>query len=695
MSLIQLINNNGIYKLKLLLIFLIIFIPRIITGQMQKPIINAVRTDLPPIIDGIIDDQCWQLCNPVTDFYMVEPNPGAPVTQSTFVYICYDDEKIYFGIHMNESKLNKMQTAANQRDGEVYRDDAFELIIDTYCDRRNAYYFASNLIGTKLDGRIIDDGRNIDQTWDCHWEVKSQIVETGWEMEIAIPFTELSFPQKDTMTWGINFWRVERPHWENTSWAPVQSFEQVSKYGTMTGLSVQPKIKKYTVIPYIAGRYEEDSLEWKAGIDFEYDLTSNLIFNATYLPDFAQIEADPLKFNLSYQQGEELYFPEKRPFFLEGGVLLRTPINLFYTRRMNEILAGGKLYGKIKSTEILAIDVQTKDSEENFSVLRLKQEIFTTSTFGILATNKSYSDTFSRAFGIDLNLPVYRECLLTSQVAVTQNTGVSGDQLAYNIHIGGETSSYGLGLGIVRIGPDFKIEQGFVNNYYINKEGINSGGWINLFQDKGWFKWINTGFSFNVYREINDEISYTYTKYRLNFVTKPKWRLGMYGLRKYECYDEVEFINKDFGVEIESNTGGITGIFVSYTKGTFYELNREKFHFAFIMLPFNKIFVYPSFQAVQVGEEKWEWLTNIRISYQITDKAFVRFYVQSESENTPYETERYFDLENIETLKSNFLFGYEFLPGSILYLVYNQVKDFDNETIDHVFMTKFTYSFQF
>jgi hypothetical protein len=268
---------------------------------------------------------------------MVEPNPGAPVTQPTRVYVCYDDEAIYFGVHMSEAATDEMQTAVNQRDGMIYRDDSFEIMLDTHCDRRNAYYFMSNLLNAKLDGRIIDIGRDTDQTWDAHWNSKAQLVTGGWEMEIAIPFSELSFPLSDSLVWGINFWRIERPHWENTSWAPVQQWCQVSKYGTLTGLAIKPDIKRFELLPYIAGRYEQDTLSPRGGMDLEYNAASDLVANATFLPDFAHIEADPFKFNLSYQEGEELHFAEKRTFFLEGGSTLNLPIRLFYTRRMKRI----------------------------------------------------------------------------------------------------------------------------------------------------------------------------------------------------------------------------------------------------------------------------------------------------------------------------------------------------------------------
>lgn len=686
--------HSGMMKFLIGICLWLIIIPQIVLANVQEPVAHAIRITTPPIIDGKLDDNCWQSCIPATDFYMVEPNPGAPVTQPTYVYICYDDEKIYFGIRLLEARPDAIQTTVNQRDGQIWLDDALELILDTYCDRRNAYYFASNLNGAKLDGRIIDEGRSVDENWDCHWETRSGLAPGGWEMEMAIPFSELSFPRSDSLVWGINFWRTERPHWENTSWAKVQRWNQISKYGTLTGLSITSKAKRFEILPYVSGRYEQDSLKPNFGIDFEYGLTSNLIFSATLLPDFAQIEADPFKFNLSYEKGEELYFPEKRPFFLEGGSILKTPIQLFYTRRMNEIRMGAKLYGRIKSTELLALDAQTEDSEENFSVIRIKQELFGTTTLGALVTHKQYSDTVSQAGGIDFNFPVYGPFLFTSQFALTNNTGVSGDQWAGHIAIEGETGSYGGGLYAKRIGPDFRVDQGFINAYDINKQSISGYGWGKVVQDRAIFQWIETGVAFNVAQEIGDRLTNSEIDCWTNFVTRPKWRFGIVGGRGYERYGDEEFTNSHIEFSIESNVGGAEGVASSYSIRRLYDSPINIFHIGFLFLPVERITVFPGLRALRWGDTRWQWLINTRISYQMTDRAFFRIYIQSDSK-TGTETEEILSIEEVKDLNTNFLFGYEFAPGTILYLVYNYSNDFDSENIENIFVAKFTYSFWF
>ncbi len=669
-------------------------VPSRAPAEFEGRVVRAVRAVAPPVIDGVLDDRCWQLASPATDFYMVEPNPGAPVTQPTMVFICYDDEKIYFGIHMAEDKPDKLQAAANQRDGTVYMDDSFEILIDTYCDRRNGYYFMSNLQNARLDGRIVDNGRNTDQTWDGSWMTKARLAKGGWEMEIAIPFSELSFHRSDSLVWGINFCRVERPNWESTSWAPVQRWDQVSNYGTLVGISIKPKIKRFEFLPYGAIRYEADSLKPKAGIDGEYNLTSNLVFNATVLPDFAQIESDPFQFNLSYQQGEELYFPEKRPFFLEGGAILKTPLQLFYTRRINEILAGAKLYGKIRSTEVLGLDVQAKDTEENFSVLRLKQELFRTTTIGLLATHKQHADTISQAAGVDFNQQLYGPFLLTSQFAASRNTGVTGDQWAGNLGITGETGNYGGEFFAGRIGKEFRVDQGFINAYDINRQGVSGSGWGKFIKDRGWFQWITAGGEFDVDQEIGNKLARAQTKLNLEFVTRPKVRFEVNGERSYERYGDQEFDNRTVGFEVETNVGGMTGVASIYTVGTVYDLPFQFFHFGFLFLPVQRISAFPIFQIYKSGDTRWHWLTNTRLSYQITDKAFVRVFLQAESK-AGTAADQPFALEGFKNVSGNFLFGYEFAPGTILYLAYNQIRDFEPAAVNHIVVAKFSYAFRF
>ena len=293
-----------------------------------------------------------------------------------------------------------------------------------------------------------------------------------------------------------------------------------------------------------------------------------------------------------------------------------------------------------------------------------------------------------------MNVPVIGRFLFTSQFAAANNTGISGDRWAGHIGIEGETGSYGAGLFADRIGPQFLVEQGFINTYDINRQGISGYGWNKFIQDKACFQWIDAGTRFDINQEIGDRLALAENEVWMNFVTRSKWRFGMSGTRSYERYGELEFTNRTLFMEIESNVGGAAGIASFYLFGTLYDQPFKRYHFGFLASPTRQIAIFPYFQAIKWGDDSWQWLSNTLITYQITNRAFFRVYAQAESE-ADTESEESFSLAEFGILNANFLFGYEFLPGTILYLVYNHAHDYTEEATTNIFVTKFTYSLRF
>ncbi len=664
-------------------------------AQAQAPGFQPVKIEQAPQLDGKLNDPCWQICAPISDFTMVEPNPGAPVTQPTKVYVCYDDQNLYIAAYLYEDKPDQIQAAYNQRDGSVYRDDCLEITIDTYNDKNNAYYFAVNPQSTRADGRIIDEGRTIDANWDCQWQARAGRDSLGWVLEIAIPFSELRYNKADTMTWGINFYRVERPHWETSSWSPLKNWVHVSQYGSLTGLAIDPRIKRFELLPFGLARYQHstDSLNFAAGLDFKYSVTSDLNFNATYRPDFGQIEADPFQFNLSYNQGQELYLPEKRPFFMEGASILYTPIKLFYTRRMNEIEGGAKLYGKMGKAEVLGLDVQTKDGDDNYSLLRVKYPVVGQSVLGLLATNKQNDSIYSRAGGLDLNVPLYGPVQLTMQAAKSANTGISGDDWAGVAELKSETATDCFLLKYDRIGQEFWVPQGFISIYNIDRWGVYTEGY-HKFALNGAFQYADAGVAVHRKQEIGGRPTYLALAWGSNIVTASKLRFGLSAGRYFERYGELEFVNRQVGADFETNVGGMTGVATSFYMGDKYGQNFRQGVIVVAFVPYSKISVIPAIVAVKFGQDKWEWVSNTEVSYQITQKLFARAYIQTSTQAaTPAASA--FNLEKIEDLNSNCMLGYEVNPGSMLYLVYNHPRNLITEEFDHCFMAKLSYSIRF
>ena len=185
-----------------------------------------------------------------------------------------------------------------------------------------------------------------------------------------------------------------------------------------------------------------------------------------------------------------------------------------------------------------------------------------------------------------------------------------------------------------------------------------------------------------------------YIEFWTNFVTHNKWRFNINGSRGYERYDELEFTNKILGFGIESNVGGTEGVSADYSIRTLYDTPAKVLNIGIFFLPIKRITVFPRIQAIKWGDNRWKWVFNAPISYQVTDKAFFRIYFQSESESS-VENGGMLSIEDIEDINSNFLFGYEFAPGTILYLVYNYYNNFEMESVDNIFVAKLNCSFWF
>ncbi|MDO9390862.1 MAG: DUF5916 domain-containing protein [bacterium] len=661
----------------------------------QAPSLRAVRVEQAPVLDGKLDDSCWQNAGMSGEFYLLLPTPGGAVTQRTRIYLCHDDQNLYVGAYMHEDQPDRIQASCNQRDGEVYLDDCLEVTIDTYNDKSNAYYFAVNPQSTRTDGRIIDEGRTVDANWDCRWQARASIDSAGWAVEMAIPFGELRFNQADTMSWGINFYRLERPHWETSSWARIDNWCRVSQYGQLAGLAIDPKVKRFELLPFGLSQYQHgtDSLKFRAGLDFKYGITSDLNLNATYLPDFGQIEADQFRFNLSYQQGQELFLAEKRPFFMEGASILYTPIKLFYTRRMNEIEAGAKLYGKIGRAELLCLDVQTKDNDQNFSLLRAKHPLLGQAFAGITATNQQKGGNYSRSAGLDLNLPLYGPLQLTVQTARSANQGITGDEWAGVAEFKSETALSFWEARFFRSGPEFWVSQGFIETVDIDRWGSHFEGY-HKFPLSGPFQYLDAGGKWIRKQELGDRMTNNEVGLWTNIVTTGKYRFGLNGGRSFERYGQEEFANKMGVLEFETNVGGMTGIALSYGAGELYDDNFRQATMGLIFLPLSNLTVYPSIFAVRQGSNEWQWISNTRISCQITPRLFARVFIRT---STTYGTpaQRSFQLEDVEDLNSNILLGYEVRPGSMLYLVYNHPRNLITDEFDHYFLAKFSYSIRF
>jgi hypothetical protein len=329
--------------------------PRDEGTRAPRPSLQALRITTPPAIDGRLDDEIWRRAAVATDFVQRSPNPGQPSLQRTEARIAYDDVALYVAIRAYDTAPDSIASQLARRDASGIFSDWVDVIIDSFHDRRSAYRFSVNPQGVKRDIYHFDDGQG-DIGWDAIWEVATRIDDHGWTAEFRIPLSQIRFASDGgEQTWGLQLARTIARHDENSYWSPLlpDSPGFISVAGSLTGLHALPSPRRLEVLPYAVGKVTRAPATsaaapdpfWRAaapaaaiGADLKYGLTSNLTLTGTINPDFGQVEADPAVVNLS---AFETFFPERRPFFLEGADLFSLAIGddnsgegLFYSRRI-------------------------------------------------------------------------------------------------------------------------------------------------------------------------------------------------------------------------------------------------------------------------------------------------------------------------------------------------------------------------
>ena len=307
-------------------------------------------------IDGRLDEADWSRAEPASDFTQSRPNPGATATQSTEARVVYDRDALYIGVRLNDTRPDSIARQMARRDFTDIYSDWIRIGIDSYFDRRTSFIFAVSPRGVQRDEFRYNDSEN-DELWDAVWASATSVDSAGWTAEVRIPLSQLRFSVGDrgVTKWGIQFGRVLARRQETSLWSPMppQQPGVVSRYGDLVGLDSLTPPKRLEVLPYVSSQvsrepgdaanpyYDKSATSARIGADVRYGLPAGLTLTATVNPDFGQVEVDPAVVNLS---AFEVFFPERRPFFLEGVDIFRfgksvtfndnNPSNFFYTRRI-------------------------------------------------------------------------------------------------------------------------------------------------------------------------------------------------------------------------------------------------------------------------------------------------------------------------------------------------------------------------
>ncbi len=314
--------------MKVFLLFIIVFVAGFAMARdnVTPRKLTAYKLTTNITLDGKLDESVWLLPS-VDDFTQRDPNEGQPASEITNVWIAYDEENIYVAAKLFDSRPDEIDASLARRDSWI-DSDWFYFYVDPYHDKSTGYFFGVNAGGSIMDGTYYNDSWN-DDSWDGIWEAESEMNSEGWGVEIKIPISQLRFNQKEEITWGVNFCRQIKRLNERSYYVMVPKNESgfVSRFATLDGLNeIKPK-QRFEVTPYLVQKaqyldhdskdpfYKGNQYKTTVGADLKIGLGSNLNIDATINPDFGQVEVDPAVVNLS---AYETYFPEKRPFFIEG-----------------------------------------------------------------------------------------------------------------------------------------------------------------------------------------------------------------------------------------------------------------------------------------------------------------------------------------------------------------------------------------
>lgn len=478
--------------------------------------VRAVRIDQPLRFDGRLDDEVYVAVPPIDGFIQQVPVEGVPATEPTEVWVFFDEDNLYIAARCYDSQPDRIAANELRRDnGNILSvNDTFSVTLDTFFDQRNAFFFQTNPIGALRDQAVADGMFNVN--WNTVWDVKTSRSEAGYAVEMMIPFKSLRYRSAGPQTWGINIRRVVK--WKNETSMLTRvpasyggnGVAQMAVAATLVGLetpaqSMNLEFKPYAVSSLVTDRtarvpYNND-LSANAGIDVKYGLTRGLTADLTVNTDFAQVEEDEQQINLTRFN---LFFPEKRDFFLEGQGIFDfggisgqrasgvNPI-LFFSRRIGlnagqavPVLAGGRVTGKAGRFDVGALAITTDDKPAadavttTFSALRLRRNVLRRSSVGMIATGRwpaAAGAGNNATAGIDADLRFFDNVQANLYWARTSSPqlpfdgaqgtpsgsrGVRGDDASYRGRFNYAGDRYGFEADRIVVGSNFNPEVGFV-----------------------------------------------------------------------------------------------------------------------------------------------------------------------------------------------------------------------------------------
>ncbi len=532
-------------------------------------VLQAARAATPPTIDGVIEEGEWADAAIAENFMQFQPHVGEPSVVFSQALVMYDSRALYVAFRLYDSEPPTAQLT--RRDAELMSDDAAVIMLDSHHDRRSGYFFVTNALGTQADGQIRDDGRTADMTWDATWSSAAQVADSGWTAEFAIPFVSMSYTAGDNVTWGINLGRSRRRTLEISYWAgPLEAEGRMSQAGSIRGLQVAPPARRYRVIPYGLSRVEQGEGEldygadWQAGLDARYAVTPEMAAFLTVNPDFAIIEADQERVNLTRF---ELALDEKRPFFLESAQQFRQRIRTFYTRRISDVRAGGQLLGKQGAWNLTGIatwsEVDTGPPESGapegepprgaYTIGRAQRDVAGSSNVAFMVANRTLEGESQGSLSSDATLFFTRTLGMTAQLAQSWGPSNTGTW-AYFIRPSYDSPTSHFHVRYTHLGDRFADNVnvvGFIRDD--DRRELDSALDHTFWIRSGAFERIEYDSNYNIYWSQRGTLRSWQIDQGLEVDLRSRWSMELDYQEEYKRF-EKDFRNRQLGVEFGYNT---------------------------------------------------------------------------------------------------------------------------------------------
>ena len=675
----------------------------ILTG---RPSVTATRANVSPTVDGQLDDAIWQRATRITEFVQISPVEGAPATEDTEVWVVFDSTHLYFGIHAHYSNPGMVRANRVDRDRASFSDDTISIYLDTFLDQQRAFVFTLNGYGVQGDS-LMGSGRGGggfrggssgvprgDRSWDVLFDSGGTLVEDGWTAEMAIPFKSLRYPSNDTHRWGFQIARSIRGKDETVVWAPVSRdisgfLPQMGLLDGLRGLSTSRNLEiQPTVTAIQAGSLDrstggfDQERQPEGGVNLKYGVTSNLVLDFTYNPDFSQIESD--RPQIEVNRRFPLFFSELRPFFLEGQEVfdVRGPVNFIHTRTIVDPRYGAKLTGKVgKATlgVLIANDeapgkVDATDRAfgrtANVLIGRARYDLYSESHIGAIVTDREFLDSYSRLVGVDgrfrLNPTTSADFMaVTSQNRALDGTESSGPMFDLGLRHNGRNLGYS--ISGYSLDPEFDTEVGFVRRRDIRRasSSVSYRWW-----PESWI--INWGPSLSYSKNWNfdDVLEDESTQIRLNASFAKNIRFNGSVRREMERFGGIDFFKNRYSLGGNVNTSRAVSFGGSFNWGEQVRFSGTPFlgdstsgNMFMSLRPFSRLQASLNMSTSRLIDPRDQTevfdvkIFRTQTTYQFTDRLLLRNILEYNTFN--------------RTFGANLLVTYRVNAGSVFYIGYD------------------------